>query len=73
MHFIKKKSLISLTIEGINQKSFGVKPQRLDPGLTTVVQCIGLQCTAVTATSAVALASATNRTGSYRDTTFLKC
>ena len=31
-----KKSLILLTNEGIHQKTFGVKPHRLDPILTTV-------------------------------------
>ena len=30
------KSLISVTNERIHQKTFGVKPHRLDPGLTTV-------------------------------------
>ena len=33
-----QKSLISLTNERINQKTFGVKPLRLDPGLTIVVK-----------------------------------
>ena len=36
MPFIKK-SLISLKKEGINQKTCGVKPHRLDPGLTIVM------------------------------------
>ena len=35
-----KKSLISLTNKRINQKIFGVKPHRLDPGLTIVAQSI---------------------------------
>ena len=32
----QKKSLISVRNERIHQKSFGDKPHRLDPGLTTV-------------------------------------
>ena len=33
---ILQKSLMLLTNEGMNKKTFGVKPHRLDPSLTTV-------------------------------------
>ena len=37
MPFIKKKSYLAKK-KGINQKTCGVKPHRLDPGLTLVVK-----------------------------------
>ena len=38
------KSLILLTNERINQKTFGVKPHKLDPGLTIVDYIHKLEC-----------------------------